>query len=302
MKRRSTASPLIAHTQRLPLGRLILSRAGRKRLVERDRSFVPPLVARTQERRGTEPDAPDLASLRSSNVVAPGTSRREATYAIGSILPALAARRMESSPRDAGAGSPSNFALVSGMSVPGRPAVIGTSTQSGIDGARRRGAPRQRLISPERLGSPRVYPALTQLTTVYEGRGQSASQADPRTPPLPAYLRPSMAKGREPGGDVAAEPSRRSRVPGRAPGSRGREEGPSYEALGSIVGGGRRRPGSDAPTGDSGVKHGTIYLDGSALGQWMSDHLEQVMVRPSRGPSGVDPRTMPVWGPLSAGI
>lgn len=302
MKRRPTASPLIAHTQRLPLGRLILGQAGRKRLVERDRSFVPPLVARTQERRVTEPDPPDLASLRSSNVVATGTSRQGASYAIGSILPVLTDRRMESSPRDAGAGSSRNFAPAFVVSMPRRPAVIGTSTQSGIDGARRRGAAGQRLISPERLGSPRVYPALTQLTTVHGARGQSDPQGEPRTSPLPFYLRPAMAKGREPSRDVASEPNRPSLVPGRAPGSRVRQEGPSYQAPGLIVGGGRHLPGSLAPPGDSGVKHGTIYLDGSALGQWMSDHLEQVMVRPSRGPSGIDPRTMPVWGPLSAGI
>jgi hypothetical protein len=52
--------------------------------------------------------------------------------------------------------------------------------------------------------------------------------------------------------------------------------------------------------GMSGPTQGTIYLDGSALGQWLTTHLEQAMSQPNRGPSGVDPRVFPVWGPVSA--
>lgn len=45
---------------------------------------------------------------------------------------------------------------------------------------------------------------------------------------------------------------------------------------------------------------GMIYLDGSALGHWMADHLGQLLSRPDRGPSGIDPRVMSGWGPLTA--
>ncbi len=58
-----------------------------------------------------------------------------------------------------------------------------------------------------------------------------------------------------------------------------------------------------APPGgaaSSGPTQGTIYLDGNALGQWLTNHLEQTMSHPNRGPSGVDPRIFPVWGPISA--
>jgi len=58
-----------------------------------------------------------------------------------------------------------------------------------------------------------------------------------------------------------------------------------------------------APHGSAGAPgptQGTIYLDGNALGQWLTSHLEQTMSHPNRGPSGVDPRVFPVWGPISA--
>lgn len=45
---------------------------------------------------------------------------------------------------------------------------------------------------------------------------------------------------------------------------------------------------------------GAIHLDGNALGQWMTRHLERTLSQPNRGPSGVDPRVIPTWGPLSA--
>ena len=63
-------------------------------------------------------------------------------------------------------------------------------------------------------------------------------------------------------------------------------------------------PASNNPAhsggGMSGPVQGTIYLDGSALGQWLTTQLEQTMSQPNRGPSGVDPRVFPVWGPMSA--
>lgn len=45
---------------------------------------------------------------------------------------------------------------------------------------------------------------------------------------------------------------------------------------------------------------GAIHLDGNALGQWITRHLERTLSQPNRGPSGVDPRVIPTWGPLSA--
>lgn len=57
---------------------------------------------------------------------------------------------------------------------------------------------------------------------------------------------------------------------------------------------------ANSGVGMSGPTQGTIYLDGSALGQWLTTHLEQAMSQPNRGPSGVDPRVFPVWGPVSA--
>jgi hypothetical protein len=51
---------------------------------------------------------------------------------------------------------------------------------------------------------------------------------------------------------------------------------------------------------DRRTQIGTVHLDGNALGQWVTRHLERVMSEPNRGPSGVDPRTVPYWGPASA--
>lgn len=45
---------------------------------------------------------------------------------------------------------------------------------------------------------------------------------------------------------------------------------------------------------------GTIHLDGHTLGQWITQHLEETLSHANRGPSGVDPRVFPVWGPMSA--
>lgn len=45
---------------------------------------------------------------------------------------------------------------------------------------------------------------------------------------------------------------------------------------------------------------GAIHLDGNALGQWITRHLERTLSQPNRGPSGVDPRVIPTWGPMSA--
>lgn len=49
-----------------------------------------------------------------------------------------------------------------------------------------------------------------------------------------------------------------------------------------------------------GPAQGMIYLDGNALGHWMTEHLGQLLARPDRGPSGIDPRVMSGWGSLSA--
>jgi len=53
-------------------------------------------------------------------------------------------------------------------------------------------------------------------------------------------------------------------------------------------------PSSERPT------IGAIHLDGNALGQWITRHLERTLSQPNRGPSGVDPRVIPTWGPMSA--
>ena len=45
---------------------------------------------------------------------------------------------------------------------------------------------------------------------------------------------------------------------------------------------------------------GTIHLDGNALGQWVTRYLERSLSQANRGPSGVDPRVVPMWGPPSA--
>lgn len=45
---------------------------------------------------------------------------------------------------------------------------------------------------------------------------------------------------------------------------------------------------------------GAIHLDGNLLGQWVTRHLERSLLQPARGPTGVDPRVVPAWGPFSA--
>ena len=45
---------------------------------------------------------------------------------------------------------------------------------------------------------------------------------------------------------------------------------------------------------------GTLHLDGAALGRWVMNHLENSLGGPQRGPTGIDPRIVPVWGSLSA--
>lgn len=76
----------------------------------------------------------------------------------------------------------------------------------------------------------------------------------------------------------------------------------------------RRYAQPERPTGDleriappdnghpapSAPAQGIVYLDGQALGHWMTEHLGQLLARPDRGPSGIDPRVMSGWTPLSA--
>lgn len=57
----------------------------------------------------------------------------------------------------------------------------------------------------------------------------------------------------------------------------------------------------DRGTTDERPSIGTIHLDGSVLGQWITNHLERSLTQANRGPSGVDPRVVPTWGPISAG-
>lgn len=62
-----------------------------------------------------------------------------------------------------------------------------------------------------------------------------------------------------------------------------------------------RRPGG-AALDPATVLGGTLHLDGNALGQWVTRHLERTLTSPQRGPSGIDPRAVPVWGSASAGF
>ena len=48
-------------------------------------------------------------------------------------------------------------------------------------------------------------------------------------------------------------------------------------------------------------QQGTIHLDGNALGQWMSRHLERILLQPERGPTAVDTRVIPDWRAANVG-
>lgn len=79
----------------------------------------------------------------------------------------------------------------------------------------------------------------------------------------------------------------------------------SVRAMAAAEGAGLEGPNPPAEQTDSPSHErpmiGAIHLDGNALGQWMTRHLERALSQPNRGPSGVDPRVTPTWGPLSAG-
>lgn len=62
----------------------------------------------------------------------------------------------------------------------------------------------------------------------------------------------------------------------------------------------RNAPPDNAHPAPSAPTQGIVYLDGQALGHWMAEHLGQLLARPDRGPSGIDPRVMSGWTPLSA--
>lgn len=80
--------------------------------------------------------------------------------------------------------------------------------------------------------------------------------------------------------------------------------GMSFRGMVAAEGGGSQAPTAPMDSMDSPSHErpliGAIHLDGNALGQWMTRHLERTLSQPNRGPSGVDPRVIPTWGPLSA--
>lgn len=47
---------------------------------------------------------------------------------------------------------------------------------------------------------------------------------------------------------------------------------------------------------------GALHLDGNALGQFVTRHLERALTGAQRGPSGIDPRAIPIWSSASAGF
>ncbi len=48
-------------------------------------------------------------------------------------------------------------------------------------------------------------------------------------------------------------------------------------------------------------QQGTIHLDGNALGQWMTRHLERMLLQPERGPTALDTRVVPDWRAANVG-
>lgn len=48
-------------------------------------------------------------------------------------------------------------------------------------------------------------------------------------------------------------------------------------------------------------QQGTIHLDGNALGQWMTRHLERILLQPERGPTALDTRVVPDWRAANVG-
>ena len=56
---------------------------------------------------------------------------------------------------------------------------------------------------------------------------------------------------------------------------------------------------AENPSGDT---NGELYLDGTSLGQWVSDHLENALLRPRSGVVAVDVRAVPSWGGSYIGI
>ena len=52
--------------------------------------------------------------------------------------------------------------------------------------------------------------------------------------------------------------------------------------------------GEDAGLGQAGSA-GVIHLDGNVLGQWMIDHLERSLSKPSTGTTGLNPRASTTW-------
>jgi hypothetical protein len=55
------------------------------------------------------------------------------------------------------------------------------------------------------------------------------------------------------------------------------------------------------PSAAQGAQQGTIHLDGNALGQWMTRHLERILLQPERGPTSLDTRVVPDWRAANVG-
>lgn len=64
----------------------------------------------------------------------------------------------------------------------------------------------------------------------------------------------------------------------------------------------QRRGGSSGSAEVGQSIGGALHLDGDALGQFITRHLERVLTAAPRGPTGIDPRAVPVWSAASAGF
>lgn len=295
---------LASQARRLPLGRLIRRGTGRLRWVGRERPLVPPLVARAQDKGAIELGGAAAPSIRRLRMDLPSNGRNASTSSSRSILTSVVAPQGDAVVRSVGGFRADNLRLASPewAPVPVHGNLGVSRPHHDVGGKRPGGVEGPQSIATTRARTSGSHATLTQLVTV---PGLSEQLTRPRMPgsvPMPVYRRVALAGRSEADDPTVVGPSRRSYVPGGSPGVRSRGQRPGSETSVLALGDRQHRTSPHASLGDSGVKHGTIYLDGSALGQWVSDHLEQVMVRPARGPSGIDPRIMPVWGPLSAGV
>jgi hypothetical protein len=148
--------------------------------------------------------------------------------------------------------------------------------------------------SPDAVADARSTPAAVQPLYPDYSVAASASAWLPAYQ-LPARTVPSVSP-------IAASPSAVSPASGDgAVGGIGAVLAPSFTQVG-LVSTERPFPGNGhSPVNSEHSTIGAIHLDGSALGQWVTRHLERSLAQPDRGPSGIDPRVTPIMGPASAG-